>query len=594
MLFTRKIGKFLRGNTSPFQLYSATLLGALIGSLPGISHGPALFVLLLFLLVVLNANLLVAGLVLVLVKLLTLLLLPVFFHLGALLLEGGLGAVVAPLVNAPVLAWFGLEYYVMLPSLLTGLVTGLILGWGLTRLLGNFRARMARMESDSEKFRAYTSKGWVKALAWILFGGIRGKKSWSELAAAKGGLPVRPVGILLVLGLTVLGWVGLKFLDSTIVTTLLREELAQLNGATVDVGEVVIETGRNSVTIRHLALADPSMLKRNRFAAETLEMDISGAQLLAKKLVLDRVQVTGAQTGSERTVPGRVVVPTDEPEAGPEPEPGDEAEEAVPLARYLEQGSEWRERLQTINRWYDRLVPQDKEGAEAAEKAAEEPERESWREQLERRAQEAGYANVQAKSLIRDNPRLQIRALEIGELRSEQTGAVFSINGANLSTNPALLRERGSLQVKRTDGDFSLEVELPYEAKPATTQLKVAAGNVEVAELEKAAGRELPMKGGTVSLRGSGTISGSELQLPLEATLRNSELRIAGKSIEVAELPIQVGLTGSLRNPRLAVDREALQDAAGDALKEAGKRKVREAIEEKAGDKLKGLLPFGD
>ena len=90
MLF-RKIGKFLRGKASPFQIISATVLGGLLGSLPGLTQGPLLLAVLLFLVIVLNANLFLAGLTLLLVKLLYLVLLPVYFNIGVNLLEGGLG-----------------------------------------------------------------------------------------------------------------------------------------------------------------------------------------------------------------------------------------------------------------------------------------------------------------------------------------------------------------------------------------------------------------------------------------------------------------------------------------------------------------------
>lgn len=591
MFFIRKIGKFLRGNATPWQLISASVLGGLLGSFPGLAQGPLLFVLLLFLLVVLNANLMVAGLTLLLAKLVTLVLLPVLFKVGVVLLESPLGGLVAPLVNAPVTAWFGLEYYVMIPSLLTGLLVGLLVGIGLVKGLGGFRRKMAGMEEGSETFQRYTSKGWVKALAWILFGGLKGKKSWSELSQAKRGLPVRPIGLVLVAGLTVLMWLGLQFLDSTIATAVLREELGKVNGATVDVRALEIDAGNSSVRVTELAMADPADLGTNRFAAEAVQIDISAAQLLAKKMVLDKVEVTGARTGGERRFPGELVVK--EREAEEEPKEEDAEDEAIALTDYLERGSKWQGRLQTARRLYDKLAPQGKEAAEEDEEA-EKGAKESWQQRLERRAREAGYASIQAEGLIRSSPRLRIRELVMGEIRSAESEAIFAVTGRELSTHPQLVEERGELRIRREDGGFSATVGLPYAGSPSTSEVALEVKDLPVEELEEAAGRDLPMDGGSLSIRGSGSIAGNQLDIPLQVVLRDTTLTVAGQAVPVSKLPMEVGLVGSLDAPRLALDREALQDAAVDAAKEAGKEKLKNVIEEKAGDKLKGLLPFGD
>jgi hypothetical protein len=63
MIFTRKIGNLVRGNTTPFQLYAAAMLGAFLGFTPGFDHAPGLILLWAFLLLILNANMFLSGLV---------------------------------------------------------------------------------------------------------------------------------------------------------------------------------------------------------------------------------------------------------------------------------------------------------------------------------------------------------------------------------------------------------------------------------------------------------------------------------------------------------------------------------------------------
>ena len=62
-MFPRKIGKLLRGKTTPLQIYLGCCLAAMLGFMPGFAQSAGLVVALTLLLIVLNANLFVAGLV---------------------------------------------------------------------------------------------------------------------------------------------------------------------------------------------------------------------------------------------------------------------------------------------------------------------------------------------------------------------------------------------------------------------------------------------------------------------------------------------------------------------------------------------------
>ena len=583
-MFIRKIGKFLRGNATPFQIISATVLGALLGSLPGLSQGPLLFLALLFLLIVLNANLFLAGLTLLLVKLITLILLPLYFQVGVSLLEGPLGNLVAGLVNAPVTAWFGLEFYVMLPSLVVGGLLGFFLGLWLSRALARFRGKMANLESGSEKYQAYTAKPWIKFLAWLLVGGLKGKKSWSEMNQGKRGLPVRPLGIILMVSLVVLIVVGLKFMDTTIITSVVRDNLEKANGATVDVAGVEIQPGQNRVILSGLAMADPENLQTNRFAASQIIADVSGMNLLAKKLVVDSLDVVEPRVGTTRKLAGRRTVEVEKPQQ--EETPKEEGE--VNIEDYLGQASVWKERLATIKRIYERIAPymEKEEGeSEAAEEAGL-----SWRDRLAQRAREEGYARIKSDSLIRKSPRLLIRELKAENLEIGGNDDIFNITGDNLSTQPALLAESGQLKVVRGDQDLSVTLGLPTSATPSQSRLQVSLAGLDINELEAQAGKELPMKGGTMDISGDGTIDNGVLDVPLKVTLKNTTVNAFGTEMPLNNFPLEVRLYGPMEDPNLSIPQDALKNAAT----EAGKSKVENLIKEKGGDELKKLLPFGN
>ena len=78
----RTIGKLLRGKATPFQLFSACVLGAMLGFMPGYSQAPGLVIALGLALVILNANLALAAIIGAAAKLLSLALMPVSFACG--------------------------------------------------------------------------------------------------------------------------------------------------------------------------------------------------------------------------------------------------------------------------------------------------------------------------------------------------------------------------------------------------------------------------------------------------------------------------------------------------------------------------------
>jgi len=584
MFFTRKIGKFLRGKVTPLQLISATVLGALIAGSPGWAQAPLWNLLLFFALLILNANLFLAGITYLGVKLISLLLLPLYFHIGVSLVEGPLNGLVAAFANAPVSAWFGWEYYVTLPSLTVALLIGLGLGIFVSRLIRGMRHKLANLETGSERYQAYTSKWWVKVVAWIFLGGLKGKQSWEELAEMKKGRPVRISGLIVVAGLAVLLFIGLQLLDSRIVTAILRDELAQMNGATADLDGVTIDAAANQVTINGLALADPNNLAENRFAADALVADISGMQLLAKKMVIDRLEAVNAVSSVPRKIPGRIVGKPVEPEVDEE-EPEDNV---FSIDDYLEKGAVWRERLQTLHKVYQKISPhlgKDGEAEDEAEKGL------TWRQRLEQEAALSGYASVKSDSVIRQSPQLVIREIIANDIEIGGNDQVLSLIGSNVSTQPHLLdAERGSLRLADAAESFLVNLILPNAASPLTTGIELAYKDLSVNELKDQTDGKLPLTGGTMSFRGTGEIISGQLDLPLEVTLNNTTMSAFGSEVPLNNLPVQVAVSGSLASPRVAIPTDAFQGMLKDAAIDAGKQKLQEELEDKAGDKIKDLF----
>lgn len=156
MILTRELGSFLRGNATPFQLYSACILGGLMGFSPGFDHAPGMMLVFSLLLLVLNANLPVAALWGLLGALISYFepVQAACFHLGRWLIDGPTSSLFTWLINAPVFAWFGFENYVATGSLVLGLIYGVLVGWLVTTGLQRFRAWMAHLQKDSARYQA--------------------------------------------------------------------------------------------------------------------------------------------------------------------------------------------------------------------------------------------------------------------------------------------------------------------------------------------------------------------------------------------------------------------------------------------------------
>ena len=581
-MLTRKIGKLLRGKTTRFQILSATVLGALLATVPGFGQAPLLLLVLFFSLVMLNANLFISGLSFVLAKGVYWVALPLYFGVGIWLAEGPLKGLLTALVNAPVLAWFGLEYYVAVPALLGHGLLGVAGGIAISRTLVAFRGKMATLEAGSEAYQHFVGKRSVRLLAWLILGGIEGGQSWESLSGKKGpGLLIRPLGIAFVVALSVLGYVGVKVLDERIVTQYAREALERVNGATVDLEAVTVDPGLGRVTLRGLAMADPEALNRNRFEADTLVAELSGLSLLARKAVVDRIEVSGARSGGARGLPGTLIRQALEPET-PEREPID-----LPLEAYLQDVGKWRDRLGSLKRAYDQLAPYLKREAGPEESAV--PGALNWREHLAERARQSGYAGVAAESLIAGSPRFWVRHLVVDPIRVEGHPHPFALQGRNLSSHPALLAERGRLSLVRSDGQMEVALELPSAAQPATSTVSLEQRQISVDFLRAETGDKLPLSGGTLALRGEGKITAGVIDLPLEVVFRDTALTVAGRTVSLREASLEVRLYGPLDRPRLALPKESLKAL----LKESGKQQLEQLIQDKAGESLRKWLPGG-
>ncbi|TVQ63678.1 MAG: hypothetical protein EA379_03525 [Phycisphaerales bacterium] len=593
-MITRKIGKLLRGKSTPFQIVLACVLGSMMGFVPGFVQGPGLFLFLLLVLIVLNANLFVATITGAVAKLASLALMPVSFGVGRVLLDGPTQPLFKAMINAPVLALFGFERYATTGGMVVGLVFGLLCGVGLVAVVTGFRRKMATMEQGSEKYRVYTSKWWVKALVFVFIGGKKGKRSYEDLLQKKVGNPVRPIGVVFALLLVGLIIVVQGFLREPIVTAALQRGLERANGATVDLRSASLSLREGRMTVEGLAMADPNALETDLFRADRVELAISGADLLRKRLTIDRVEAIEASSGEARRIRGVIVGRAPEPR---EPPPAREDEKT--LEDYFEDARVWKERLAQARRWIER--------ASGGEDAAGAPTRETLRERLAREVESRGYARVVASHLVEGSPTLLVREIVAEGVRvAAIEGDPLDVRAQNVSTSPRLVEGAPRVHVKSRSGDIDVTVALgAASATPGgRNDLSLALRNLSVDKVASGMriGGQRPVRGGTVSVAASGVWDAGAIDMPLQLTLNNSEVSMPGVGAStVNNLTFPVSLRGPLDNPRIGVDDKGFADALvkagarelGNRLGAEAERRLGDVVGDRAGEAgraLRGLL----
>lgn len=606
-MLIRKISAIVRGRVTPFQITAACVLGSMLGFVPMFETARGLVVALVLALLILNANLFLAGVATALAKLVSLAIVPATFGVGRALLDGPTEGLFRWAVNAPVIALFGLEHYLTSGGVVMGAALGIVLAVMLVRAISSFRRRMASIETSSDLYRKLTARRSVRVLMFVLIGKGKGKKSYADLLGRRMGNPVRITGVAIALMAVALLFIGKAFLTERLLTSAIVRGLEQANGATVDLDAAHLSLAEQRLTLTGLAMADRADLGRDLFRAATIEVDVDVTDLLRGRLTLDHVAVADALQGAARTVPGRLVG-TPRPRAhttAPAPQGG------KPLEEYLAQAQKWKQRLEQLADLLDR-IPRSDPRAQPTDPAQAKRDR---AELLRRRIALLGYARVRADHLIEGAPMLLVRVLDVDGLGvASQAGRVYDIHAERVSTQPWLLPEPARVQVASRDGNFNASLVMDERIEFA-----VALKNLDADEVSKGLSTPEPlMRGGTLDASITGVIGPGPthaIDLPLLVAIHNTRLHLPQiGSTDVKEFTLSIQVAGSLYDPRIRVDPDALTQALADAgahelanllQKELGKvlgdidlnagdlGKLGDELNKKAGEVIKGLLGGG-
>ena len=578
MIVTRKIGSLVRGKATPFQIYSACILGCLLGFLPGFSQAPGLVLAWSFLLLILNANLFLAGIVTLLGKLVFLLTMPVLFLIGRVLLEGPIQGVFKLFINAPVTAYMGLDYYVVAGGQLVAIILGIVAGSLLTRSLNSYRRKMKDLSENSEKLKTYSNKSWIKVLTFLFLGGGKGKKSYDELLAKRIGNPIRAWGLGIVVVLVALLAIGANWLSGPMLTRLAKSNLETANGATVDLASLNLDLKSSKIELQGLEMADPEKLDTNVFASKRIVADVDSTDLLRKRFSINQLVVENASSGLGRESPGRQIAP--EADARKKPIlPEFEGLESV-----LENASQWEERFAQIKRWLGKVS--------TAEKSEESAPTVSWKEELQSRIQAVGYAHVKADFLTEGSPTLWIQSLEArGIVTPYLDNMRIDIVGNDLSTHPGLLESVPKIAIVSDNGRFDANLSFAGEAGQGENLLGLNLKQYSVdtfAKGLKTSGEPI-LQGGLMDVSIGGRFGTLQNDLKLQASFDGTTAHIDGQALSLDGVTVPIELAGPIDALQFKLDKDFLAKI----LLGKGKKRLFDELgidSEEAGEGAEGLL----
>lgn len=568
MFMSRTIGAAIRGGQTPLQMFLTCVVGGMIGFMPPFMQAPALVILLIILLAILNTNFFIVGIVALLTKLVSLFTMPIVFEIGRFLIDGPTSGLFKVLINGPVTALMGLEYYAITGGMVFGAVVGLVIGFIFVKLLNAFWAGMSKLE-DKDMYQKFTSNKPMKFMSWVLLGGGP-KEGYSKLKEKRIGNPIRVLGVVfsvLLVGLVVILY---QFFSEPIIMASLKSGLEEANGASVDIRKAEVNLKENRMVIEGLAMTDPNDLHRDLLRAEKIEADISGADLLRKRFRLDQVVVTDATQGAKRSSPG-YHIGNRETSTTRTDEPAEDGEKTID--DYIADAKEWKQKLEQAREWLEKISGPEEEGEQQGQPDI--ADEESFEEWLDREIALRGYGNVRAIHHIEGAPTLLISKLQVNRMKTEVlTDETIDLEGENLSTHPHLVADPPRIRVK-SSGDSILANAMIGGSAGGTraSKLDFKWVGLKVDEvLPKLLGFDEPVfKGGTIDISTKGLFDPSgkgRIEFPFETVFRDTTINLPqlGETL-IEQLALPLGVEGPVANPRIKFNEDDLVRALTDAGK---------------------------
>ncbi|WP_151193275.1 TIGR03546 family protein [Cysteiniphilum sp. JM-1] len=591
MKFIKKLIAIITGQSNPMQLFLAALFGFVLGFMPGFQYAPLIYLVAVLLLLLFNVNLVVAAIIFAVAEILSFILEGLSYHLGTWLLDGFLQPLFKWMINAPILAYAGFDYYLVSGSFILAIIFGVIVGFVLARSAKNIKVKMAALQTEKEAYNRIINKRSIKVISWAVFGKSAHKIDWTKLRDKKLKHPFRWWGVIVTVVIIVLLFVMSSFLQSQVVKNILVTQLTKVNGATVDIGQLDIDALEGKIVIKDLAFANPEDLYQNSFFAKELKAEVNVSALLAKRLELSDVVVDSVLTNNKRQSKASLyantktesdtITPVDDKSktAGSAEEVSKEDKiQQFDVRHYLKNANEYYDYLTKLVRVIKWLAP---------EPVAQEDKAISKKNNDVIPVYQ--YAQRQALHLIEQSPTLVIARLMVNNIRYNDALAL-NVTASNLSTQPWLTIAPTKIHIVSVDKTLNIDFVSANNSRIAPSfalMLKGMSADKLLSDIKFGNNFNLTAKTYDISMQGSWAWQSGDIELnaPANITFYDAKINAGGVNQSLAKLPLKFNVKGSLNNPVIEMDNTQLQNI----LIESGTNAVKDQLK----GELKSRLPIG-
>ncbi|MCF6776200.1 TIGR03546 family protein [Thiotrichales bacterium 19X7-9] len=579
----KKMLKIIFGQATPFQLFLGCLFGFILGFIPGFSYAPFLMVLFIFLILIFNVNIGFVIITYIISKILSFIIEGISFHLGVWLLDGAPQPLFKWMVNTPVLAYAGFDYYLVAGGFLVAIILGIIVGLIVVKLFTTVRNKMASVQTNSEMYQKIVNKFSVKLITWILMEKAAHKVDWVKLKEKRLKHPFRITGVILVIILIILFFVFQSFLQSQMVSNIIKNQLTKVNGATVDFKSLDINLTDAKLSITGLGFANPDDLDKDRFYAEDLTAKLNISHLLTKRLSLEQVIVNNISLDHKRTTKGSLYIKSaDVTETKPQETQQKSAQDAdvemksYPIDQYIKNAKAYKGYLDDVNRLLNMIGgDQSKDDNKATD------------ESINEQVKVYGYANVRAVDLVTKVPTFTIESLTANQIKSGFENKVFDLKAKNLATEPYLLDQPTTIDIASTDKSINVNL---FNANKSG---KINTINLNLNKLSAKSilenikfNNNFALSADQLSLNTNGQWHIEDhtvyLNLPVNLDLYQANIKVNNTNKKMQTLALKFKVTGSLNNPSLEIN----QDQIKNILLQAGTSEVKDRINNQLKDKM--------
>lgn len=590
----RKMGKFIRGGAGPLQIFMACLLGMLLGFVPGFNMTT---VVLIVLVLILNVSLGVTILSFAVGRILALILAPLTFQLGYVIIHRiGLEGFFRAAGDTPVVAMMNLHFYCLAGGIPVAIVLGAVAGIGLSKLIVAIRKGLVAASGKSRLVEVLFSNPVTRLLMFILFG--RSKKSMKEMLEGKSPL-IRKSGVIVSAALVLIVGGGSVLLVDVLLASQMADAMGKANGAEVNIEEANLSLTQGRLEIVGLQVTDRDNPTENLVQAKRIVSDMSIADLLAKRVVIERIEVSDLRSNAPRETPGDVY-PIEV-----KPEPPAEEDQKWPgevIWDYFENPEKYQKYLQYLRKLKEYLEKQ-------RQREKEEPDKD-W---LVEQAKNKGYFALNARHILTKHPTVVIRELVVDEIRVPQFEKdVLRLEGKELSSHPGLNAGQMSVHLmnlprtpEEQPGQYQhVYADFGFHTDRQIHKLDYLLSGIDIGEDVQFSDRvPIKFKSAEAFLNGKGGFNYEQFDVrtAIRVRLVDGEPRedqgMLGLAVDdtkmvlqaVSDLNLAVEVTGPIERPRIRVDEAATLRNIGDSLKALGKTRLAKTVGNVASEVGKGL-----